>query len=289
MINSIPQEILSFCESAFGGLQSFRPASGGCINNGGRIETEKGEFFMKWNASTTFPKMFTAESMGLKLLAEPQCIQVPDVLEVYEGSQYSCIVMEHIATGPRAKTYWNDLAEALACLHKTSRSKYGLDYHNYIGSLHQYNHNEDRWADFFINNRLLPQVKLALEHGRFNRSDMEKYSRFERALPGLLNEEKPALSHGDLWSGNLMTGPNGNPVLIDPAVAFVHRETELAFTRLFGGFDREFYESYQNILPMEPGYEERFDIYNVYPLLVHVNLFGGGYYQQAMSTITRFS
>lgn len=289
MVNNIPQEILNFCESAFGKLKSFKPASGGCINNGGKIETEKGEFFMKWNASKSFPKMFTAESMGLGLLAKSQCIQVPEVLEVYEGSHHACIVMEHIQRGPRAKNYWTDLAQSLACLHKTSRNQYGLDHNNYIGSLHQYNHNEDRWIDFFINNRLQPQVKLALEHGQLNRSDLEIYNQFKRAIPNILNEEKPALVHGDLWSGNLMTGPEGNPVLIDPAVAYVHRETELAFTRLFGGFDQEFYDTYQSIFPMDPGYQERFDIYNVYPLLVHVNLFGGGYYQQAMNIISRYT
>ncbi|MBL6446311.1 fructosamine kinase family protein [Fulvivirga sp. 29W222] len=289
MSNNIPQEILDFCNATCGELASFRPASGGCINNGGKIEAGKGTFFMKWNDSKSFPRMFTVESKGLSLLAETQCLQIPEVVEVYEGAHHSCIVMEYIESGPRTKTYWTDLARGLACLHKTSANQYGLKHNNYIGSLQQYNNHEDHWIDFFINNRLQPQVKLAMDHGRLNRSDLKKVSRFEKVIAGILNEEKPALVHGDLWSGNLMIGPLGNPVLIDPAVAYVHRETELAFTQLFGGFDREFYDAYQSIFPMESGYQERFDIYNVYPLLVHVNLFGGGYYQQAMSVVSRFS
>lgn len=288
MVNSIPEEVIRFCESAIGKPENFSPASGGCINNGGKLTTAKGEVFVKWNTSKAFPLMFTAEAKGLKLLAEPQCIQIPQVLDVYEGEKYSCIIMEQINSGARAKDYWSDLAHSLACLHGQTREQYGLDHDNYIGSLPQHNNNTDGWLDFFINNRLMPQVESALESGKLSKKDFEKYKLFERKISELLPEEQPALVHGDLWSGNLMIGPKGNPVLIDPAVAYVHREMEMAFTRLFGGFDREFYEVYQQVFPMQPGYEERFNIYNVYPLLVHVNLFGGSYYQQVMSIISRF-
>lgn len=287
MVNSIPEEIKNFCTRHTGPIRSFRPASGGCINNGGTVSGDWTTLFLKWNSASQFPGMFPAEEKGLRLLASPDCITVPKAVDVYEGKQHAGILMEVIQPSPRSKDYWENLAKGLACLHQVTREQFGLDHSNYIGSLPQFNHNYESWIDFFINCRLRPQLKMALDAGKVSHSDLRKFDALEKKLPELLPEEAPALIHGDLWSGNLMTDSHGNPALIDPAVAFSHREMELAFTELFGGFDQQFYEAYQEIFPMEKGYRSRFGIYNIYPLLVHVNLFGGGYYQQVMHILSR--
>jgi len=163
-----------------------------------------------------------------------------------------------------------------------------LDHNNYIGSLHQSNQKHDKWVSFFIEERLNPQLKLAYDSGKINSSILEKFEVMFLVLEEIFPVEKPSLLHGDLWSGNLMTDNFGNPCLIDPAVYFGFREMDLAMTTLFGGFDSEFYESYQRINHLETGWQERFDICNLYPLLVHVNLFGEGYLSSVKNILKRF-
>lgn len=248
----------------------------------------EGTFFIKWNTARALPEMFTAEAKGLEIISSTGCFRVPKVVAVHEGTLFSCIIMEIINSGPRSADYWSKLAENMACMHQVTQPYYGLDHDNYIGSLPQYNTYKKEWLEFFVELRLEPQLKIAYDAGRLDQADQEKFDRFKQLLPGLLCIEKPALTHGDLWSGNLMIGEEGAPALIDPAVAYVHREMEIAFTRLFGGFDQEFYEVYQDIFPMEKGYMERFEIYNLYPLMVHLNLFGGGYYRQVMQSVSNF-
>ena len=288
MLNNIPDEIVSFCEKTIGVVHTFEPASGGCINNGGKVVSDKGSFFIKWNDALKFPLMFTAESRGLELLSQPDCIQLPQVIGLHEGDEYSGLLLEYIDSAPRSPDFWKHLGQSLACMHQTSRDQYGLAHSNYIGSLKQCNGDELLWCDFLINQRLRPQIELAQEGNKITAEDVKKYEQLEKKLESIIHEEKPALIHGDLWNGNFMIGPKGNPVLIDPAVSYSHREMELAFTRLFGGFDQEFYDTYQEVLPTDPGFEERIELYTLYPLLVHVNLFGGGYREQAMNIINRF-
>jgi len=175
----------------------------------------------------------------------------------------------------------------LATLHKTTQEDYGLDNNNYMGSLEQVNHKKKSLIDFFIECRLIPQIEMA--GNKLSKSDHEMFEALYKRLPSILIDEQPALVHGDLWSGNFMIGNKGQPVLIDPAVAYSSREVDIAMSRLFGGFDSVFYSSYEETYPTAPGLEERIDIYNLYPLLVHVNLFGGGYYQQVKNILNRFA
>ncbi|MBL3654754.1 fructosamine kinase family protein [Fulvivirga sediminis] len=284
----IPKEIREFCQKKIGNIQDFTPASGGCINHGGTTTTTKGEFFLKWNSASLYPKMFEVEAKGLQLLSEPKCIKIPEVIFTYEGDEYSCLILENIKSSTKSNTYNKDLAEGLACIHQQKAEKYGLDHDNYMGSLDQSNAHSASWADFFYKNRIAPQVKLALSNGKMSQHDYDKFCELADKLPSLLSEEAPTLIHGDLWGGNIIVGASGEPVLIDPAVSFAHREMDLAMTTLFGGFDQSFYDAYMNISPLPEGYRERWDIYNLYPLLVHVNLFGGGYHTQAMNILSKF-
>jgi len=289
MLNTIPQEILEFCTQEVGEPDSFRPASGGCINNGGTLSSKDNRVFVKWNSATRFPKMFDAEARGLNLMREAGSLKVPEVLAVHNGQEYSCIIMECIEESGRVSDFWEKFGQGLAEMHKVTQSEYGLDHSNYMGSLNQVNDNKRSVVQFFIDCRLKPQIDMAAADNKIGVDGLRLFDKLIEKLPELLIEEQPALVHGDLWSGNFMTSNQGLPVLIDPAVAFSGREVDLAMSRLFGGFDSAFYQSYHNNYPLEPGFEDRFDIYNLYPLMVHVNLFGGSYYRQVLSVLKRYT
>ncbi|HEX5172381.1 MAG TPA: fructosamine kinase family protein [Cyclobacteriaceae bacterium] len=269
-------------------IQNFTAIGGGCINNGGKITTSHGIFFVKWNSAKKFPGMFRVESNGLKLLSSAGAIRVPRVLGPGEHEGHQFIVMELIQAKNRSLNYWDLLGQELATLHKASSPYFGLDENNYMGSLPQFNEQKISWIEFFSTQRLDVQLKLAINSHAAPISLIEKFHALYEKLPTLLTEEKPSLVHGDLWSGNLITDENGNPCLIDPAVYYGNREVDLAMTHLFGGFDDEFYQSYQNAFPLPPGLQERIDIYNLYPLLVHVNLFGQSYLHQVLSILKTF-
>lgn len=270
-------------------VKDFTPIGGGCISNGGRLTTSHGIFFIKWNDAKKYPGMFTAEAEGLKLLASADAIRVPEVVEVNENEDYQFILMEFIASQKRSTNYWELLARQLATLHTKRGEYFGLGQNNYIGSLPQYNEKKKSWIDFFVTQRLNIQLKIAFDSRAIDHFMMKNFEKLCKKLPSILTEENPSLVHGDLWGGNLHTDEIGNPCLIDPAVYFGNREVDLAMTQLFGGFANEFYEAYQEAFPLPKGAEERFDIYNLYPLLVHVNLFGQGYLNQVLSILKSFN
>lgn len=290
----IPEEVKKHIEAFFSDKETgfkilgFQSASGGCINNGGTVKTSAGDFFLKWNDAKKFPGMFKVEAKGLRLLKNPDVIKVPEVKHFSEGNTYSYILMENITSAGRAENYWNDLGQQLASLHRNTSEKYGLEYNNYIGSLPQKNKPLDNWVEFMITRRFEPLVKQAIDSGRADESLHHHFEKLYGKLRGLLVNEPPSLLHGDLWSGNILSDEKGGPCIIDPAVYYGNREIEIAFTTLFGGFNQEFYNSYIESWPMEGGYRERFDLYNLYPLLVHVNLFGGGYLNQLRQILHRF-
>jgi fructosamine-3-kinase len=158
-----------------------------------------------------------------------------------------------------------------------------------MGSLVQYNTPEKSWVEFFVCRRLQVQVALAFDSGHLDKSAVTRFDRFYSRLDQIFSPGKPSLLHGDLWGGNYMVSESGEPCLIDPAVYYGHREVDLAMTTLFGGFSAEFYTGYESHHKLEPGWRERLDIYNLYPLLVHLNLFGSSYLGSVTSILKRFS
>ncbi|HEY8513033.1 MAG TPA: fructosamine kinase family protein [Cyclobacteriaceae bacterium] len=270
------------------GLLRFTPTGGGCINNGGRLQTGQGIFFLKWNSSRRYPGMFDAEAKGLTLLSEAQSVRIPRVVGTGVSDDYQFILMEFIAPATRSRTYPQTLGRQLAALHRKSSPQFGLDHANYIGSLPQDNTPGNEWISFFIERRLNAQLKLGVDAGRIGKEVVTQFDTLYQKLPGILSVESPSLIHGDLWGGNVIVDDSGNPCLIDPAVYYGHREVDLAMTELFGGFDHSFYDAYEEAYPTEPGLRERLDIYKLYPLLVHVNLFGGGYLNEVRSILHQF-
>jgi protein-ribulosamine 3-kinase len=269
-------------------IQDFAFSSGGCINRGGRLKTTAGNFFLKWNDEKKFPLMFEAESRGLQILRQQDAIRIPKVIGNGISDSFQFLLLEYIDQKPRSKNYWQVLGERLAALHQRSSKQFGLEHNNYIGSLRQYNQQSSSWIHFFIEQRLNVQLKLAIDNGLAPGHWQQGFERLHSRLSSLLPEEKPSLVHGDLWNGNLITDEKGEPCLIDPAVYYGNREADLAMTKLFGGFDRDFYTSYEAAFPLQPGYQQRVDIYNLYPLLVHVNLFGGSYVHSVEGILRAF-
>ena len=283
-MNSIPYELVSRIAEELTRrcakdvvIDDFAPASGGCINSGGRLKTSAGVFFLKWNDAKRFPGMFAAEAKGLDLLRHPGVIDIPEVILQDESDRYQFLLLKYIEQAGRVGGFSQILGEQLAKLHRVTSDQFGLDHNNYIGSLPQQNTMMASWVDFFIHQRLEPQLGLARKAGRADSKLVSEFQNLYSRLPGLLAEEPPSLLHGDLWSGNVISNDQGFPCLIDPAVYYGHRETDLAMTRLFGGVGEDFYHAYHAHYALVGGWEERLRIYQLYPLLVHLNLFGIGY------------
>jgi fructosamine-3-kinase len=270
-------------------LLSARSLSGGCINNVSRLDTSAGVFCLKYNVADSFPGMFEAEAKGLTLLSESGEIRVPRVICTGTSGKYSYILLEFIDSGRRKPGFMEDFGKRLARLHKHTDRYFGLDHDNYMGSLRQSNRLYRGWISFFREERIEPQLKIAKEGGYFSKNELAAFPRLYTKLIDIIPAYPPSLIHGDLWSGNYMVDETGDPCLIDPAVNYGHREAEIAMTTLFGGFDASFYDAYQQEFPMEPGWRERLDIYNLYPLLIHLNLFGSGYLGGILDVLRRYS
>lgn len=268
-------------------IKSLTSLSGGCISDAFKITTAVGSnYFLKYNPSTS-NDMFIKEANGLKELAKSAAIRVPEVL----GFDDDYILLEYISTGSKKKNFFEEFGRSFAEMHKFTSESFGFYEDNCIGSNPQKNipaeKEKTNWVEFYFDKRILFQFKLAEKLGNSTDELRRGISKLEIKIQEIIgnSNEKPALLHGDLWSGNYMVGENSSAVLIDPAVYYGNREADLGMTKLFGGFGSEFYKSYNETFLLEDGYEYRENIYKLYHVLNHLNLFGGGYYSQALSLI----
>ena len=304
-MTSIPDSVRSGVEGALAEttgrpqrIERANPVGGGCINPSARIETDVGDtFFAKWNPAP-LPGFFATEARGLAALAEAAAstLRVPQVVGYGggEGGEPGWLALEFIPQGSPAPGYGEALGRGLAALHGAGDGGgegYGWEESNYIGALPQSNASHPVWGKFWRDERILPQVERAREGGYFPGKESEELDALLEALPGILegtDDDGPSLLHGDLWSGNVYPGPAGEPVLIDPSVYRGHREVDLAMSELFGGFPPSFYRAYDEAWPISPRYDAvHRDAYQLYYLLVHVNLFGFGYTGSSMSAVRR--
>lgn len=267
--------------------QAF-PVYGGSINEAYRLETSAGAFFVKVNTADHFPSLFHSEVHGLELLREAAELRVPEVLACGEAGGSTFLLMEYVAQEEEGREFQRRFGKMLAKLHRHGSASFGLDRNNYIGALPQVNSLHLDWAEFLMQCRLEPLVRMARDHGRIHDGDVLRFERLYSKLPALFPPEMPALLHGDLWKNNYLAAAGGQPVLIDPAVYYGHREMDLAMTLLFGGFHRDFYDAYQEEQPLEPGWRQRVDLCNLYPLLVHLNLFGGSYADRVGAVLRQY-
>ncbi|KAK7382132.1 hypothetical protein VNO80_00849 [Phaseolus coccineus] len=267
-------------------ITKISPVGGGCINLASRYDTDAGSFFVKTNRSIG-PSMFEAEALGLGAMYETGTICVPKPYKfgpLPTGGSF--IIMEFIQFGA-SRGYQSELGRKLAEMHKAGKSSkgYGFDVDNTIGSTPQINTWSSDWVQFYGEQRLGYQLKLLLD--RFgDRAIYQKGQRLVKSMGRLFANVviEPCLLHGDLWSGNISSNRNGEPVILDPACYYGHSEAEFGMSWC-AGFGGSFYDSYFKVMPKQPGFEERRDLYMLYHYLNHYNLFGSGYRSSAMSII----
>ena len=284
---SVESTLSTQCEKPVEILEKHS-VGGGCINEACSLKTNIGNYFIKYNSASAYPGMFEKEAAGLKILADTNTIEIPEVKVAVTINDYAYLLLQYIETGVSSRNFWNDFGTKLADIHRNTSDYFGLDHDNYIGSLVQKNSYHPDFFSFFISERIEPQLKEARNKGAFSHSETRYFDSLFNTLHNIIPVEKPALIHGDLWNGNYMVTADGSPCLVDPAVYYGHREADIAMTRLFGGFSPDFYGAYNQAWPMEKSWEKRMDVYNLYPLLVHVNLFGGSYARQVLQIIRQF-
>lgn len=269
-------------------ITSIEKVSGGSVNKSYKISTNFTPFFIKVNSEKKFPGLFESEEKGLKKLKNNCNFYIPEVILKDHFNEMGYLILPFLERGQTDRNFWTIFAENLAHLHQQSADYFGFEEENYNGSLIQINAKKLRWSDFFVENRLMIQCKLARDSKMVDKTfvtQLEKiYSKIEQLFP----VEKPSLLHGDLWSGNYMSTKKGEVAIFDPAVYYGHREVDIAMSLLFGGFDKRMYTRYNEVFPLEVGWESRVDIANLYPLLVHVNLFGASYAKRVMQVVKPF-
>ena len=270
-------------------INNRRSVSGGCINQGYAISGDTGTYFVKLNQASQV-QMFEAEALGLKQMLETKTIRVPKPIGFGTATDFAYIVLEWLELGGGSNTQsWEEMGRQLAAMHQATppqpslgkegiHRRFGWNQNNTIGSTPQVNTWTSDWVEFFAEHRLGYQFKLARRRG----GHFPQQERLLAIISKLLDHQpQPSLVHGDLWGGNAAVTTSGEPVILDPATYVGDREVDIAMTELFGGFPAAFYRAYNEVWPLDEGYKQRKTLYNLYHILNHFNLFGGGYASQA--------
>ena len=270
---------------------TIQPVSGGDINCAYRLSGNGQRVFMKANREKNID-FFIAEVVGLRAIAETRMIRVPEVLAIGRDDKYGAFLLLEWSRGTPSADFFENFGRRLAEMHKAETGGiikgFGFSMDNYIGAGKQENTPKENWTDFFRDHRLVPQLRKA--DYWFDSTDRKRITRLLDNLGDYLPEpDFPSLLHGDLWSGNYITGNDREAWLIDPAVYVGHAEADLAMTELFGGFPGQFYEAYNEVNRIDAEYKDRRDLYNFYHLLNHLNLFGGWYLGEVKDIIRRYS
>jgi len=266
---------------------SSSSVGGGSVNSAYLVQNDVNKYFVKLNVRQ-YSEMFVAEAEGLNELIKPDCIKVPKPISWGESSDHAFIVMDYVPTSRGDKNSAVVFGEQLARLHQFQNEEFGWHRNNTIGSTKQINKKSKDWIDFYREHRLQYQISLAARAG----AGRELESLGEKLCSHLnaffqTYQPKPSLLHGDLWSGNYAFDGQSNPVIFDPAVYYGDREADIAMTELFGGFSNSFYTAYDNVFALDEGYTTRKTLYNLYHVLNHFNLFGGGYYSQSIDMMKK--
>lgn len=281
----VPQPVADWCrDQGFGKVTGVEASGGGCIHDSFRLRTGGGTLFLKVNPSVP-QDMFPREAEGLAVLAVPDGPRLPRPL--LWGSTF--LLLEDLQAAPPASDYWERLGRELAGLHGHQSEKFGFDADNYLGLTPQPNDWTSDGFTFFGEFRLGFQARRAVDAGLLEPQEAARVERVGARLESLIPAQPASLIHGDLWSGNVIGGPEGAACLIDPACHYGWAEAELGMTRLFGGFPDSFYRSYAEAHPLAPGWQDRLAIYNLYHLLNHLNLFGLGYLGSVRAILRAFA
>lgn len=269
-------------------ILNLSAVQGGDISRAYRIDTTNNSFFIKVNTTPEALTMFQAEVYGLQLIAKTNTIKTPEVIACSCYNNVALLILEFVESRPATTTDFESFGHQLARLHRCKQGTFGLDQDNFIGSLPQQNNPHTSWVEFYTRQRLWPQLKLARQNQMLSNNEIPSEERIKNNLQRLFKDVKPTLIHGDLWSGNYIISTDGIPYLIDPATYYGHYEVDIAMTKLFGGFDKTFYTAYFRNYKKDGYLENRIDIYQLYYLLVHLNLFGKSYFNAVISILRKY-
>jgi len=273
-------------------IKAVKRVSGGCIAEAFQIVLDDAaNLFVKVSAEQG--NDFDAELNGLEALRSTDTIAIAEVVASQSDDSVNILILEWIQPASPNSDFWQRFGHQLAQLHLANQSidQFGFSQNNFIGSTDQLNTWGNNWPEFFAEHRLAFQGDLALKQSLIDVSQRKSLDRLIDNLPDLLssNRMSPALLHGDLWSGNFLCDASQNPVLFDPAVYYGHHECEFGMTTLFGGFDSGFYEAYHDVIPKDDGTSQRVEIYQLYHLLNHLNLFGRSYWSACQAIISKYT
>ena len=270
-------------------FHAIQPLSGGSISSAYLLKWDKGTYFLKANSNSDALEMFMAEQKGLQAIEETATIAVPKVHEVGMHNGTAFILMDYVESKSANTNDYKSLGTQLAKLHLKHKAKFGFISDNFIGSLPQSNKQYSDWANFYWHERIAPQLKLAKQNNLLHASKIISEQTAIAVFEELLGKDvKPTLLHGDLWAGNYLIATDGTPYLIDPATYWGHSMVDIAMSKLFGGFGNEFYTAYHEIIPKTDNYNAQIDLYQLYFLLVHLNIFGRSYYGSVSSILKHY-
>jgi len=277
------RELKIICEDLLNeSITDITPIPGGDINQSYQIDTIQNVYFCKANNSDIGEDLVQKEIDSLHSIS--RYCTTPDII----SSAPSVLILSWIKSGNKTRFFWEKLGTELATLHKVSSNQFGFESHNYIGTLLQTNVQSDSWDNFYMENRLLPQFKLAVDKAFLHGSEIPIPEKISQRIKDVCPSEIASLIHGDLWSGNIIGDTNSNSYFIDPCASWAHREMDIAMSSLFGKFDDRFYEVYNEAHPLEKGWKNRLDIYHLYYLLAHLNMFGIGYKNDVLKIVKRY-
>ena len=270
-------------------FHTLQSLSGGSISSAYLLKWDNGAYFLKVNTNRDALEMFVAEQKGLQAIEETNSIAVPKVhhVEVYDNKAF--LLIDYVESKSPNTSDFKALGTQLAKLHLNHKDKFGYTSDNFIGSLPQSNSQHTNWAEFYWYERIAQQLKLAEQNKLLKTSELPTAQTAITVFEDLFgNDIKPSLIHGDLWSGNYLIATDGTPYLIDPAVYWGHSLVDIAMSHLFGGFGSDFYNSYHEVIPETTNYNAQIDHYQLYFLLVHLNLFGSSYYGSVSSILNKY-
>lgn len=270
------------------GIEKITPVSGGSTALGFKLQGYGSNYFLKINPHPGYRDMLEKEALSLKVLENLESIKVPKVHHVGRQQNVDYMLMDWIDRREPDTLFWENFGIEMAMLHQKKYPFYGFITDNYIGTLRQSNLGCTTWAEFFIEHRLVPLVGEAFDRDVIDQLTVQKFEALYNRVSDIFEEEQASLIHGDFWYGNYMCDSQAKPVLIDPASYFGNRVMDIAMSQLFGGFPDVFYHAYNAIWHLPPGWKESVEIANLYPLLVHANMFGGSYGQMIKNILYRF-
>ena len=282
-------EILEHIKNLNLNINNIYPVKGGALSDTYCIESYEKKYFLKLNTAQNFPLLFEKEINGLNKIQELSPFNIPEIYQTgTTTNDFQYLILEWIDKTEPTIISWENFGKNLAQLHKNTNAEFGWEEDNYIAIIIQPNQFKASWEKFYSENRIMPMIKLLADKKLLNLKEQKAAENLCSDLGNIFPKEKPALIHGDLWNGNIITRSNQEITLIDPAIYYGHREMDLALADLFGGFDDTFLDSYNEVFPIANNFKERKSIAQLYPLLVHAYLFEGYYIKDVQAILKKF-